>query len=131
MFDRFLSLLHTPLSALPWPMHIVISLTVLWGTFFTFYVLYLATINLWGNRHEVSVWVLVFAWPLLLSMLVVDTTMNWTFFTIIMLDFPREFMVTQRMTRYRRQGLMNWRKQFATYLCTRLLNPFDPTKDHC
>ena len=102
-----------------------------WCALITFYVLYIATINVWDNRSLVSWWVVGALLPLLVTMVVVDVLMNWTLFTLITLDLPREAFVTSRMKRYRAQTTVNWHSRLATFICTKLLNPFDPTKHHC
>jgi hypothetical protein len=107
------------------------TIVFLWCALVIFYTLYLAAINVWENRHDVDWWVLLLAAPALFWMVLFDVVMNLTVFTVLMLDPPRELLVTQRMKRYR--ALMNnsWRKRFAAGLCTNVLNPFDPTKHHC
>lgn len=128
---KILALLYEELQKLTWHEYAVVSLFVLWSALTTFYTLYLAAINVWDNRTQVSWWVVAISTPLLATMVVFDTIMNWTIFTVITLDLPREAFVTTRLKRYRAQFTNNWRKSFATFICTKILNPFDPTKHHC
>ena len=128
---KILDLMYTELLKLSWHEYIVLSVFVFWFLLNAFYTLYLAAINVWDNRQGVSPWVMVLAAPTLIAMVLIDCFMNCTLFTVLMLDLPREIFVTTRMKRYRAEGTNSWRKTFATVLCTKVLNPFDPTKHHC
>jgi hypothetical protein len=101
-----------------------------WASIVGFYYLYLGAINVWENRHETSTLVLMVSAPLLLTMITVDVLMQMTLASLIFWDVPREWTVTRRLARYRDTG-SGWRKHWATEICTRALNPFDPTKKHC
>jgi hypothetical protein len=101
-----------------------------WSALITFYTLYLAAINFYENRHETSSLVVFLAAPMLVAMLVCDFLMNMTLFSVIFVDVPRELLVTARLKRYRALP-DGWRKHWADEICTRGLNPFDPTKHHC
>ena len=59
-----------------------------------------------------------------------DFIVNMTFGTMIFLDIPREFMLTQRLKRMKQEGA-DWQASTASWICTHLLNQFDPTGDHC
>lgn len=52
--------------------------------------------------------------------------------TVFFIDAPRkgEWLLTQRLTRYM-DGKDGWRKQAADWICTHLLDLFDPRGDHC
>ena len=101
-----------------------------WASIVGFYYLYLGAINVWENRHETSTLVLIVSAPLLLTMITVDVCMQMTLATLIFWDLPRELTVTARLARYRDTGT-GWRQHWAMEICTRALNPFDPTKNHC
>lgn len=102
-----------------------------WSGLIIFYTLYLAAVNLWVNKSQTNNWVFVLASPVLIVMILVDVLMQFTFFTLIFLDLPKEMMVTYRLQRYRDLALPTWRSRWATWICTNALNPFDPTKHHC
>ena len=70
-------------------------------------------------------------WLQVILMVTIDVLMNFTIFTAVTLDPPREFFVTTRMKRYRAQTKADWRQRLANGICVNLLNPFDPTKHHC
>lgn len=103
----------------------------IWISLVIFYALYLAAINLWDNRNETSKWVLIAASPVLIAMILIDFLMQVTIFTVVFMDLPRETMVTYRLRRYREQKEADWRTSMANHICTKALNPFDPTKHHC
>lgn len=67
--------------------------------------------------------------PVLLLGALMDVLVNLTLACIVFLDLPREFMLTVRLQRYMRGG--GWRRSWADWLCTKLLDPFDPSGSHC
>lgn len=95
----------------------------------TFYVLYIAVINIYRDWDALTPWVQAFAFAPVVVMLVVDMLMNFTLFFLLFIDVPKEALVTQRLLRYRR-GPDGWRKTVAIAICERMLNPFD-VKGHC
>lgn len=62
---------------------------------------------------------------------VVDILAQYTIATIYFMDLPRrnEHLVTDRLKRYSKSN--GWRKIKADWICTNLLDVFDPTGDHC
>lgn len=61
--------------------------------------------------------------------LLFDLILNQTCVTIMFLDLPREFLVTQRLKRYK-HGKDGWRKSFGNWWSINLLDPFDPKGIH-
>ncbi|HXF44865.1 MAG TPA: hypothetical protein VNK91_01985 [Burkholderiaceae bacterium] len=61
---------------------------------------------------------------------VLDIVYNVVVGTVMFADLPRELTFTARLKRYRR-GPLIWRWRLATWFCARLLNPYDPSGDHC
>lgn len=59
-----------------------------------------------------------------------DVVFQFTVFTVVFADLPREMLVTKRLRRYV-DGPDTWRKRWADYFCKHLLDPFDPTGSHC
>lgn len=59
-----------------------------------------------------------------------DFAMQVTVFSLLFLDPPREWLVTQRLIRYKRVG-SGWRARLATWICESLLDPHDPSGCHC
>ena len=109
--------------------YLLISLGA-WSGLITFYTLYLAAINFYEHWRDTSKLMVFIASPVLLTMLICDFLMQMTLFSLIFLDIPRDFLVTQRLIRYRAHA-DGWRKHWADEICTRALNPFDPSKHHC
>lgn len=103
---------------------------LIYAALLVFYVLYIATINIYRDWDSLSVWVQACAFAPLALMIVLDMAMNFTLFSLFFLDPPKDAMVTQRLARYR-AGPDGWRKTVATAICTQALNPFDPTRKHC
>lgn len=112
--------------------HPIVSILAVWTALVVFYVLYIASINVYENRHDVSTLVLVILSPFLILMLVTDFLMQYTIFIVLFADLPRwkEWTVTSRLKRYRSTDT-GWRKHWADEICLRGLNPFAPTKTHC
>ena len=67
--------------------------------------------------------------PVVLLGYTMDTVANVTLATLIFLDLPKEWLVTDRLIRYKKE--QGWRLKVAQYICEELLDPFDPTGDHC
>lgn len=102
---------------------IPLSLPVLW-------VLYLAVMNL-KRVHETgkmarTTYVLGMALTWLAY--IVDVYCNVLLFTILMLELPREGLVTDRLTRHHKNST-GWRLRIVLWF-EPLLDPFDPSGDH-
>ncbi len=74
--------------------------------------------------------------PVLVVGYVLDMLCQYTLASLLFWDWPeswlKERMVTSRLQRYTKQGpAAGWRYKVATYICDNLLDPFDPTGDHC
>lgn len=69
--------------------------------------------------------------PVVLLGYAMDTITNLTLACLVFLDVPREWLVTTRLIRYRDAAPDGWRGKLAAWICDRLLDPFDPTGDHC
>ncbi len=72
------------------------------------------------------------AWPLVVLGFVVDAVCQYTLATLLFADLPAkgEHLVTDRLQRYMRSP-GTWRAAVARYVCDNLLDPFDPSGDHC
>jgi len=60
----------------------------------------------------------------------VDVLVNLTAASLIFLEPPFELLVTDRLQRHA-HALHGWRHRLAVWICTRVLDPFDPTGTHC
>ena len=78
-------------------------------------------------------WQLYAAYLWLAAGLVLDVVYNVVVGTILFLDLPRELTLTARLRRYRADASthIDLRYRLATFICTRLLNPYDPGGSHC
>ena len=62
-------------------------------------------------------------YPVLFVFLIMDFILNWTLFTLILLEFPQELLVTPRIQRHVDSG-RGWRYKFSAWF-GRELNRFD------
>lgn len=58
-----------------------------------------------------------------------STSLNWLVFTVILLELPKEQMLSTRLARHKRQG-KGWRQRLANRLGMVWLDPFDPSGNH-
>lgn len=63
----------------------------------------------------------------------VDVVANIVVATVIFRELPREWLVTDRLQRYIRapERTTPDRVRLAMWVCDHLLDPFDPTGEHC
>lgn len=96
-----------------------------------FYVFYLACMSL-VRGHQAGTLTLaskLLGYPIIAAGLAIDVFMNAFVFTIIFLERPREWLVTDRLKRHIKQHTL--RAKLARFLCNEILSPFDPSGDHC
>lgn len=98
---------------------------------YALWLFYLAVMNLRQAKlaGRLSKVALAFGTPLLFLGLLLDFLANVLVFTVIMLDLPRETLVTDRLKRYAR-GPDGWRKSLALWFADHLLDDFDPSGKH-
>lgn len=74
----------------------------------------------------------VLAVPLVVIGFALDCFAQYTIATLFFFDAPEpgDYLVTARLKRYMRAP-DTWRGRAAQYICDNLLDPFDPTGDHC
>lgn len=106
-------------------MIIVYSLYFLW-------ILYLAIMSLAKAKKEgtLSKPATYLAYPILAIGYLIDCLVNIVIMTIILLELPKEMLVTSRVTRHKFKSV-GWRKRIAVAICKHLLDPFDPSGCHC
>lgn len=97
---------------------------------YALWILYLAVMNLKRAKDAGLLTPITKAlgYPVLFAGLVVNMTINFVVFTVILLEFPRETLVSERLKRHNRNG-KGWRKSVAMWF-EPLLDPFDPSGDH-
>lgn len=62
---------------------------------------------------------------------VVDVLVNVTFASLIFLEPPHELLVTSRLHRHIEASSGGWRHRLAKWICSQMLDVFDPTGQHC
>lgn len=104
-----------------------------WGfaSFYLLWVLYLAVMNLQRARDNKTLGrpAYCLGLPLLYLGLLVDFLVNVLPVSVLFLELPREFLVTQRLTRHANSA-GGWRKRLAVWFALNLLDTFDPSGQH-
>ena len=110
---------------------------VLWslagyGLMFITWILYLAIMNIAAHRQELYPIARIHAYVLLIIGIAFDVVLNVTVGTILFLELPslKRLLLTARLDQQARHG-HGWRKTLAQWICTHLLNQFDPNGHHC
>lgn len=110
---------------------IYLALTLLF--LYVFWALYILVMGVYrahlSGRMSKAAYVLGVPWVLLGYM--VDIIAQYTIATLYFVDLPKkgEHLVTDRLIRY--SAGSGWRKAKADWICTHLLDLFDPRGDHC
>lgn len=101
----------------------VLGLYALW-------VLYLAVMNLSRAKKAglLSRTALVLGTPVLIVGYLLDALMNLFVMTVVLVELPQEFTVSERLSRHNREST-GWRKAVAQWF-EPLLDPYDPSGDH-
>lgn len=89
---------------------------------------YLAIMHLAKVRHQLHPVAKAHAYGLLAIGLVLDAVLNAVVATVVFSDLPQEWLLTQRLKRYK-TGRPGWRRNAAWWICEHLLNQFD--EGHC
>ncbi len=105
------------------------------ASFFLLYLLwlyYLAVMSLKGARDNgrLTAWGKFFGYPILFTGYVIDIVANLTVMTLLMVELPHEFVVTERVARHLLTGA-GYRYAIAKWFCSNLLDPYDPSGCHC
>lgn len=107
---------------------VVIIFGTLLFTFFT-WGMYLSVMNLMRIKDTMSFETKLFAYPLAAIGLICDFLYNVIVGTMLFLELPKEWLLTKRLQRYLNSD--SWRGNISRWLCTHLLDPFDPKGNHC
>jgi hypothetical protein len=106
--------------------YILLAVYLLW-------LFYLAVMSLFRARANgtLSLPAKVLGYPILIVGVLLDALVNLTVLTIVFAERPYEWLVTKRLTRHGKYG-GGWRRTVANWICSHLLNPFDPDqRGHC
>lgn len=120
-----------------------ITITLISFALFTeLWVYYLAIMNLKRKREEdkkrisngekgvegIPKLTYIMILPILIVGVLLDFIIN-MLISIPLLDIPREFLVTHRMERLMSRD--DFRGNVSRWMCKNMLNPFDPSGEHC
>lgn len=81
------------------------------------------------DRGQLTGTAKIIAYPLLAVFVVLDVVLNLLLGTLIFLEPPREFLFTTRVSRL--NDSKSWRGAVARWMCSELLDVFDPSGRHC
>lgn len=97
---------------------------------YALWVFYIAVMGLKRVRDagQLSKWAARFGYPVLFIGIVLDVIVNWFVVTLLLLEFPKELLVTSRFKRHNREST-GWRLAVVKFF-EPLLDPFDPSGDH-
>lgn len=101
------------------------------AAFYGLWLLFLASMNLERARQAgtLSRPARALGIPVVLLTAAVDVVVNLTLGTVLLLDRPRELTLSQRLSRL--LAAPGWRSVVAAFVCTQLLDAFDPSGKHC
>lgn len=101
------------------------------ASFYILWLFYLAAMNLKRakDNNTISNPALYLGYPAVILAYLLDVAFNWVFGTVMFLELPREGVLTHRLKRHYKKD--NWRGRLARYICSNLLDAFDPSSKHC
>jgi hypothetical protein len=102
----------------------ILYLWLFWGVYVIVMGVYRAHLS--GRLSKVG---LALGSPYVIAGYAMDILANIIIATIVFLEPPCEWLVTTRLKRYMAGD--GWRKRSAEWICTHLLDVFDPSGDHC
>lgn len=106
-------------------------LYILIGVYVLMYVTwvhYLAIMNLKRNRRKLTPFAKFWAYNAIFIGYPLDIALNLVM-SVPMLDFPRELLFSAKCERLLEEG--GWRGKIAAFFCRNMLDPFDPSGEHC
>lgn len=110
-------------------MEFIVPIILYLYLFWMFYVLIMGLYRAYLSKRLVGLNKYLAA-PCLLIGLILDVVANIFFATFIFMELPKEWLVTSRLMRYQTYD-HGYRKKLAQYICDNVLDPFDPTGNHC
>lgn len=111
-------------------MYINMALFLLFSPYVT-WILFLALMSLIRAREvgKLSKTAYYLGLPLLAVGYALDIFLNVFLLSLLTLDLPREYTVSAHLSRLLDAG--GWRSKIAFWICTNLLDTFDPSGQHC
>lgn len=106
--------------------HSLVGLYLLW-------LFYLAVMNLQRAKENgtLSLPAKILGLPIVIVGVLLDVVVNIFVMTILFLERPKEWLVTDRLQRHVRYHSGTWRAKLAYVICHYLLDTFDPSGKHC
>lgn len=104
---------------------IVLFLWLFWATYVLVMGLYRAHL-----ANTLTGFTKLMAAPIVVIGYLMDVFSNIFLATIVFLELPREILVTTRLKRHISSS-KGWRYDLAKTICDDLLDPFDPSGNHC
>jgi hypothetical protein len=103
-----------------------------YGLAFVTWLFYLAAMNLMAHRHDMYPIAKAHAYPLIAVGLVLDVAVNVLVASVLFMKYPQDWLLTSRLKRYLLdKNERPWRRSLAFWVCSRLLDQFDPKGKHC
>lgn len=106
-------------------LYILLYLYVFWAFYVLVMGLYRAHL---ANR--LNTFTKIMGTPIIVIGIFLDVLANLTIATLVFLELPKEWLVTTRLVRYQENNT-DYRKKLAQLICDNLLDPFDPSGNHC
>lgn len=95
-----------------------------------FWLFFVNAITLYNNQDKIPVFIKPIAWIFKAAFLVFDVVFNVVYATIFFLELPREFTLSQRLSRLLiTEDAGSFRFKIAYFVCLKLIEPWDP--NHC
>jgi glycerol-3-phosphate acyltransferase PlsY len=113
---------------------LALLLFITYCSVFVLWVLYLAVMNLRSNLLKMGPVARAHGYALLLIAVPLDWLVNVIIGSLLFWDRPANWkeLLTGRLKRYHLAPVRDtWRGALAEWICTHLLDPFDPSGDHC
>ena len=104
-------------------------------TLYAFYVGFALSISVYRQwlKGALNIYNKIVFAPILIAFFLLDVGMNYTALSLLF-GFPPigAFTISARLEIYHKTSNASaFQKAFATFVCEKLLNPIDPTGDHC
>lgn len=101
------------------------------GMIYTLWLFYLAVMNLKraNDANKLTNTAYYLGLPILIVGYTLDVLANMLPVSVLFLEFPRELVVTARLSRHIQGD--GWRSRLARWFCRNLLDQFDPSGCHC
>lgn len=101
-------------------------------SFYTLFVFYLAVMNLKrvNDGSRLTGFTRIAGLSVLYPGLFLDALVNLVVLTVVFVELPREYLVTSRLSRHIKDT-DGWRKKLSVFICSKLLDKFDPRGCHC